>query len=148
MIKFSRLDRVQRTDNSLSAAVSIDHRRADVLMPQQVLHRTDVISRRQQIRRKAVPQRVACDRLDNSSRPGSCLNCFADNGFMDVETFDHAQTAALHGLGHQLFRSVHARDETIDLFSGHNRRHPQGLFRSHRVDIVRHLHFQHLVVEK
>lgn len=86
-VNIFELRRVQRADHALSAAVqhvSVNHRRADVLMPQQVLHRTNVVSRRQQIRRKAVPQRVAGDRLDNPGRLRSSLNCFSNNGFVDV----------------------------------------------------------------
>jgi hypothetical protein len=50
VMKFFQLDRIQRADNALSATVQhvgIDHRSADILMPKQVLHRTDIIARHQ-----------------------------------------------------------------------------------------------------
>ncbi len=48
--------------------MSIDHRRANVGMPQQFLYRADVPSFFQQVRRKAVSQCVAMNRLLDSRR--------------------------------------------------------------------------------
>ena len=57
---------VEGTPHATSAAVQhvrIDHRRADIAMPQQLLDRPDVIPGLEQMRRKRVPKRVTGRRL-------------------------------------------------------------------------------------
>lgn len=50
----------------------VDHRRADIGMAQQRLHRTDISAALQQMRREAVPQRVRAGRLDDAGCLPSC----------------------------------------------------------------------------
>lgn len=74
----ARRAKVQRAPHSKTALVQhmrVQHRRRDVAVPQQLLHRPDVGSALQQVRRKGVPEGVAANPLPNKYRrlelPGS-----------------------------------------------------------------------------
>lgn len=62
---------VERTQHALAAAVQhvrVDLRGAHIAVAEQFLHRTDVVAVFQQVRCKAVSQRVAARRFENCAR--------------------------------------------------------------------------------
>ena len=62
------MHRMQRLQ-PLPRHMRINLRRGNILVPQQILHRPDVIPVLQQMRRKRMPQRMATRRLRNPRQP-------------------------------------------------------------------------------
>ena len=66
--------------------VSVDHRRSHVRMPQKLLHRANVVTGLEQLRRECVPEGVACHAL----RQSRSLHCVMDrvlkHGLMQMVT--------------------------------------------------------------
>ena len=62
---------VGRTTDSESAAIqdmSIDHRRPNIAMPKELLHRADIIARRKEVSGERVPERVTGRQLGDATR--------------------------------------------------------------------------------
>jgi hypothetical protein len=62
----------------------IDHGRAHVFMPQQLLHRTDIIASLQQVRREAMTKGTAAPRLGDFCRMHGPFNGILQCLFVDV----------------------------------------------------------------
>jgi hypothetical protein len=86
--------------------VGVDHRRADIAVPQELLDRPDVVAVLEQMGREGVPQRVACGGL------GSFFERYRDAGPPYPTSLDlYAELRAvtpdsLHGLLEDLFETI------------------------------------------
>jgi hypothetical protein len=64
--------------------MGINHRRTHVSVPEQLLNRPDVMTGFEQVRRKAVPQRMACGGNGNAGGPGGILDGPLKDGLVEV----------------------------------------------------------------
>ena len=81
------LQRIRRAPNTLSTPVQhmrIDHRRPDIAVTQQLLHRPNIIPILQQMRRERVPECMARGVLLDISLPDRGLHCLLQNGLIHV----------------------------------------------------------------
>jgi hypothetical protein len=85
--RWPRSEAVEGTVYPLPApveAMGVDHRRADVTMPEQFLHRPDVVAVFQQVRRKGVPKRVTAHRLNDAHASRGLFDGPLQDRFVDV----------------------------------------------------------------
>jgi hypothetical protein len=77
---------VERTDDALAAIqdMCVDHRCFDMLVPEQLLDRSNVLAAFKQTRRKCMAKRVDADRLGDLRTCAGKLDCFAQSSFVDV----------------------------------------------------------------
>ena len=66
--------------------VSINHRRADVRMAQQLLQRPNVVPVLQQVSRETMSERVAADTLGQARGPDGGRHCALHRGLVKVKT--------------------------------------------------------------
>jgi hypothetical protein len=78
------VERALHTQRAALHHVQIRHRRAHISMSQQLLHRTDVVASLEQMRRKAMAQRVRADTLGESRRPRRVRHCLLHDGLVQV----------------------------------------------------------------
>jgi len=78
------VERAPHAASTLIEHVGVDHRRAHVAMPQELLDRPDVVSRFEQVRRERVAQRVTSRRSSNASGPGRFLYGALGDRLMEV----------------------------------------------------------------
>lgn len=65
---WQRFQRATRSGRGRTQHMRVDHRGADIAMPKQLLHTTNIYPRVEQVRRERVPQGVGSDFLRNSSK--------------------------------------------------------------------------------
>lgn len=80
---------LQRTLNGFAAAIqnmSVDHRRRNISMSQQLLNGADVVASLQQMCRKAMPKRVATRRFVNTRCSDRVFDCALQHRLSEVVT--------------------------------------------------------------
>ena len=114
----------------------VDHRRADVVVPEELLHRTDVVAVFQQVRRERMPERVLRDAgapdsvfdgplkprlvqmmapaLSRRPRPSS-----------EPRALEHAKSRAIHEERHQSWNAAQSLDDGADLVTRQDDRKPR-----------------------
>lgn len=65
----------------------IDHGRTDVLMPKELLNRSNIVPVFQQVRREGVAERMATGRLDDPGFPNSFFDRPLQDGFVEMMPF-------------------------------------------------------------
>ena len=75
--------------------MGVDHRRRDIGVPEQLLHRADVVPVLEQVRCKAVPQRVATNGLRQAGPPSGVTHRALEQRLVHVIAHD-AAVAGLH----------------------------------------------------
>jgi hypothetical protein len=62
----------------------IDHRRADILMPKELLNRSNIVSVFQQVRREGMPERMTTGRFGDPGCPHGLSDRSLQDGFVEV----------------------------------------------------------------
>jgi hypothetical protein len=86
---------VRRAFDTTAAAVEdvgVDHRRSHLAVAEQFLHRANVVSRLQQMRRKLVPHRMWPNRLAEPRSPRGVVHRLLQYGFVHVPAKSVART--------------------------------------------------------